>query len=129
MSRPSEEDEWIEHRVAAWVETYKKAMLTPVLLDAVAASEPVTIAALAEATMRMTGWNLTERGLYRTISRLEEQGLLSSIDRNAPRTGALRKEIRLTDAGRSVLAGIGEQIVPLPARVPTSAARSVSESV
>lgn len=106
MPHPGEEQEWVEARVESWVETYKKSMLTPVVLRAVADSQPATVAGIAAAVDAATGWQVTERSLYRTLKRLQDTGFLDSTDADAPRTGAKRKEMSLTGLGSRFLAGI-----------------------
>lgn len=112
--RPDETEEWLEHRVGAWVETYKKAMLTPMVLGVVAARGDAEVAVIAQDLARATGWQLTERGLYRTLQRLEASGLLASTDVPAARTGARRKRLSVTSAGARLLAGIDAHLVTMP---------------
>lgn len=114
--RPSENEEWVSARVEAWVETYKKSMLSPVILAVIAAQPRAGVADVAERVGLATGWQVTERGLYRTLKRLEDSGLLASTDVDAPRTGAKRKEIELTALGAEFLAGITTNTVELPHR-------------
>ena len=52
--------------------TYKKSMLTPITLSLVAEHQPAEISTVAEAVTAATGWQITERGLYRTIKRLQD---------------------------------------------------------
>lgn len=113
-ARVDENDEWLMHRVASWVETYKKSMLTPIILDLVGRHQPVGISTVAELVTRATGWHVTERGLYRTCKRLQDSELLTNIDTSAPRTGAKRKELSLSPLGEKYLAGISENLVELP---------------
>lgn len=113
MGHPTEEQEWVVSKVESWVETYKKSMLTPVILRAVADRQPVTVAGVAENVASLTGWSITERGLYRTLKRLQDSGLLSSEDVDAPRTGAKRKELSLTPLGTQFLAGITASLIDL----------------
>lgn len=101
-------------RVEAWVETYKKAMLTPVILRLVLLHQPVTIAALRAHLSASTGWQVTERGLYRTVRRLQGSGFLDSEDTDAPRTGAKRKELVLSPLGVRFLAGIEANLIDVP---------------
>lgn len=115
-TRPDESDEWVNHKVDSWVETYKKSMLTPVTLTIVAEHQPIGVASVAEKVTAATGWNVTERGLYRTLKRLQDSGLLASTDTSAPRTGAKRKDLSLTSLGRRYLSGIADNIVELPGR-------------
>ena len=114
MPRPAEEQEWVQARIESWVETYKKSMLTPVILQAVAASQPATVARVAALVASTTGWSVTERGLYRTLKRLQDTGFLHSVEVDAPRTGAKRKEMSLTALGSQFLAGINANLVALP---------------
>ena len=115
VAAPSpEEQEWIDHRVDTWVETYKKSMLTPVTLSLVATHQPAEISTIAEAVTAATGWQITERGLYRTIKRLQDSGFLESSAVDAPRTGAKRKLLSLTSLGASYLSGIKDNLVEVP---------------
>ncbi|WP_244223237.1 PadR family transcriptional regulator [Brevibacterium aurantiacum] len=114
----TESEEWLSHKVDSWVETYKKSMLTPVTLTIVAEHQPIGVAAIAEKVTAATGWHVTERGLYRTLKRLQDSGLLASADTSAPRTGAKRKDLSLTPLGTRYLAGIAENLVELPGGVP-----------
>ena len=106
-----EEREWLDHRVDSWVETYKKSMLTPVTLSLVAKYQPAEISTIAEAVTAATGWQITERGLYRTIKRLQDSGFLQSTAVDAPRTGAKRKMLSLTPLGASFLSGVQGHLV------------------
>lgn len=115
VAAPSpEEQEWIDHRVDTWVETYKKSMLTPVTLSLVATHQPAEVSTVAEAVTAATGWQITERGLYRTIKRLQDSGFLESSAVDAPRTGAKRKLLSLTSLGASYLSGIKGSLVEVP---------------
>lgn len=111
---PSESEEWVASRIDSWVQTYKKSMLTPVVLRLVAAHQPATIAEIAERVTATTGWQITERGLYRTLKRLQDSGMLISEDVDAPRTGAKRKELTLTSLGSHFLRGINANLINLP---------------
>lgn len=113
MPRPHESDEWLQARVESWVETYKKAMTTPVVLQVVAELAPVGIATLASAVEERTGWHLTERGLYRTVQRLEASGFLAASDVEAPRTGARRKLLSLSAEGERYLAALRDVCLTL----------------
>jgi DNA-binding PadR family transcriptional regulator len=116
--RPAEDEEWVTHRVSAWVDTYKKSMLTPVILRLVEAHEPATVEQIATGISSSTPWQITERGLYRTLKRLEDSDLLNSREVHAPRTGAKRKEFTTTTLGRALADGIDDNIVSLPPSVP-----------
>lgn len=111
---PSELEEWLTGRVESWVETYKKAMLTPVLLRLVAIHQPLTIADLTHHLTSATGWQLTERGLYRSVKRLQDSGFITVEDVDAPRTGAKRKKLTLSPLGERFLHGIDANLVEPP---------------
>lgn len=113
VTHPSEEQEWAQSRVDAWVETYKKSMLTPVVLRVVDDRQPVTVAGIAAEIASLTGWSITERSLYRTLKRLEDSGLLHSAEIDAPRTGAKLKELSLTALGSQFLAGVTANLVDI----------------
>lgn len=112
--RPSESEEWVAERIRSWVETYKKSMLTPVLLSLVARHQPISVAALAEKITAATGWEITERGLYRTVKRLQDSGLLISADVSVQRTGAKRKDLSLSSVGQVYLDGVATNLIALP---------------
>lgn len=99
----SEEDELLDELVRAWVEVYKKSATTLVLLRTIANDGPVGTSAIADTLVRRTGWELTERGLYRTLRRLTDLGLLSVRKHPGHRTGARRHVYELTARGSSYL--------------------------
>ncbi len=110
---PSESQEWVSDRIESWVETYKKSMLTPVILAIIASRQPVGVADVADRVAATTGWQVTERGLYRTLKRLQDSGLLTSTDVDAARTGAKRKELSITTLGAEFLSGVTANLVEL----------------
>lgn len=114
MPRPTEDQEWVEARIESWVDTYKKSMLTPVILSAVAARQPATVAGIAADVASRTGWTITERSLYRTLKRLQDAGFLHGADVEAARTGAKRKNLSLTSVGSQFLRGISASLVEIP---------------
>src|SRR5699024_5579179 len=113
-SHPTAEEEWLDHRVESWVETYKKSMLTPIVLPLIPDHQPIGMPALPEAQRAATRRNGTARGLYRTRKRLEDSQLLATSQVDAPRAGAKRKELSLTDLGVAFLAGIRANLVEVP---------------
>ena len=113
-AHPDENEEWLTGRVESWVETYKKAMLTPVVLRLVAIHQPVTVATLTSRLTAVTGWRVTERGLYRTVKRLQESGFLTGANIDSPRTGVKRKELALSPFGDRFLSGVDANLIELP---------------
>ncbi|WP_101653452.1 helix-turn-helix transcriptional regulator [Brevibacterium ihuae] len=106
QGRPSEQEEWEAELLRGWVDTHKRAMLTPVILALVRTRAPVAADALRPAVEEATGWTLTERGLYRTLKRLADQGLLTRTEAEAERTGAKTNLFALTGAGGRLLAAV-----------------------
>lgn len=100
----SEADEWLDELVTGWVEVYKKSMTTLVLLRIVADLAPVPAATIRAELAARTGWQLTERGLYRTLKRLAGSDLLAVETIPVERTGRPRKDYALTGLGRDFLA-------------------------
>jgi len=99
----SEEDELLDELVRVWLEMYKKSATTVVLLRSVANVGPVGTSAIADTLVQRTGWELTERGLYRTLRRLTDLGLLAVHEQPGHRTGARRHVYELTVRGSSYL--------------------------
>ncbi|MDN5688296.1 MAG: hypothetical protein L0G94_16695, partial [Brachybacterium sp.] len=93
---PSPEDaEWAEELARSWVEVYKKSATTLALLRIVRAHGPISAAAIAPRFAETTGWTLTDRGLYRTLRRLADSGVLSLEKVDVARTGAKRQDFAL----------------------------------
>lgn len=55
-------------------------------------------------------------GLYRTIRRLQDKGFLTIAEIDAPRTGAKRKDLALSELGARFLAGVEGAAVDWPVR-------------
>ena len=89
-------------------------MLTPVTLSLVAEHQPAEVSTIAEAVTAATGWQITERGLYRTVKRLQDSGLLQSAAVAAPRTGGETQTPDSDPAGGELLDGIRGNLVEVP---------------
>ena len=107
----SEEDELLAELVRAWVEVYKKSATTLVLLRLVAEAGEVDTPTIADTLSQRTGWENTERGLYRTLRRLRGLGLLSVREQPGQRTGASRHLYGLTDRGARYLHGVENALI------------------
>lgn len=103
--------EWIEESVRGWVEVYKKSATTLVLLGILREHGPAPAATVRDLFVERTGWSITERGLYRTLQRLANSGLLSVTPVTVPGTGAKRKDFALTPPGEHYLRRIRESRV------------------
>lgn len=117
----SEEVELLDELVRAWVEVYKKSATTRVLLRLIGDHGPVDTSTLADLLARQTGWEFTERGLYRTLRRLNGLGLLTVEDEPGRRTGARRHIHQLTGRGAAYLERIEASLISSPPPPPVSA--------
>ena len=106
-----EDAEWAGELARSWVEVYKKSATTLALLRLIDAHGPLPAAGLAPLFEETTGWTLTERGLYRTLRRLAESGVLAMERVDVARTGAKRQDFSLTAVGREYLARIERELV------------------
>lgn len=103
--------EILEEYLNSWVETHKKSALLFVILILVAQStEPLWAKDLHKKITIATNWQITERGLYRSIQRMEKQGLLEHVKQNAPKTGADRKMYKVTELGTALLGAISGEM-------------------
>ncbi|UYG18117.1 helix-turn-helix transcriptional regulator [Brachybacterium huguangmaarense] len=106
-----EDAEWADELAASWVEVYKKAATTLALLRLVRDHGPVSAQDVAPLFAQVTGWTLSERGLYRTLRRLAQAGSLEISQVEVPRTGARRQDFSLTGVGRAYLERIEDQLL------------------
>jgi DNA-binding HxlR family transcriptional regulator len=108
---PSEDSEWAQELTARWVEVYKKSATTLVLLRIIQEQGPLSAAGLTPLLQERTGWTFTERGLYRTLRRLADSGVLAVQQVPVPRTGKPRQDFVLTVIGAEHLRGIEAGLV------------------
>lgn len=107
----SEEDELLDELVHAWIEMYKKSTTTLVLLRLVAGAGPIATSTIADALADRTGWDHTERGLYRSLRRLRGLGLVTVHEQPGKRTGAPRHAYELTSRGAIYLERIEAALI------------------
>lgn len=105
------EREWVEELAHSWVEVYKKSATTLVLLRHIRAAGPVSVGDVREHFLASTGWSISERGLYRTLKRLADSGLLVTTQTSVPGTGARRKDFALSSAGHAYLTIIETEVI------------------
>lgn len=106
-----EDEEWAQELSRSWVEVYKKSATTLVLLRIIREHGPIPAAGIAEHVLERTGWRLTDRGLYRTLRRLADSGVLRGEKVDVARTGAKRQDFALTPVGRAHLERIERELV------------------
>lgn len=97
------DEEWAQELAASWVETYKKAATTLALLRIIRDHGPQPAAEIATHLRDLTGWGLTERGLYRTLRRLADARVLQIERIDVSHTGMKRQDFSLTATGESYL--------------------------
>lgn len=107
----AEDADWARELARSWVEVYKKSATTLTLLRIIREHGPVPAAGIAPRFAEITGWTLTERGLYRTLRRLAESGVLRAEKVDVARTGAKRQDFALTPVGRTYLQRIERELV------------------
>lgn len=105
----TEDSEWADELAASWVEVYKKAATTLALLRLVRQHSPISAHDLAPLYTEVTGWSLSERGLYRTLRRLAQTGALETSKVDVPLTGAKRQDFQLSAVGHAYLERIEAQ--------------------
>ena len=107
----TEDAEWVQELARSWIEVYKKSATTLTLLRIVRKHGPIPAAGIAPRFAEATGWTLTDRGLYRTLRRLTESGVLSLVKVDVARTGAKRQDFALTPIGLAYLERMEEELV------------------
>ena len=101
--------------VSRWAEVHKKS-LTTLLIMVCLSQQPMWSREILEWLTSVTGWELTQRGLHRSLKRMSELGLIEYERVTAARTGAERKRYKLTEFGRSVARGIRTEALSYLAR-------------
>ncbi|MEK7599803.1 MAG: PadR family transcriptional regulator [Patescibacteria group bacterium] len=99
----------VDEQVYSWLETHKKSGLSYAVLRLLK-HKPMWSKDLTEQLTAVTGWQISERALYRLLRRMQKQGLVSHITEAAPRTGADRKVYRLTTEGELFSESIKDEL-------------------
>lgn len=107
----AEDAEWVEELTSTWVEVYKKSATTVALLRILRDDGPLSAAAIAPLLTARTGWDFTERGLYRTLRRLTGSTVLQVTRVPVARTGAKRQDFDLTPVGVAYLEHIERELI------------------
>jgi PadR family transcriptional regulator, regulatory protein PadR len=105
-----QEDELKYEIVSRWAEVHKKS-LTTLLIMVSLGSRSMWSKEIEAWLVTVTGWEVTERGLYRTLQRMSELGLIEYERVNAPKTGADRKSYTLSRLGRKVAKDIAADVL------------------
>lgn len=110
MAHPSEAEEWVDELERVWTEVYKKSMTTALVLKQLL-DEAKDAEEIGKTLTSTTGWNISERAMYRSLRRLTNSGVLAVEEVPAARTGAKRKLFRLTPLGAELLSRVEGQLV------------------
>jgi DNA-binding PadR family transcriptional regulator len=94
--------------VHRWAEVHKKSMTT-LLIMVCLSRRSMWSKEILEWLTAVTGWEVTQRGLHRSLQRMSEVGLIQYEAVTAARTGAERKSYMLTEFGRGVAREIGTE--------------------
>jgi PadR family transcriptional regulator, regulatory protein PadR len=97
----NEVDELRYEIVSRWAEVHKKS-LTTLLIMVCLSQQSMWSREIQEWLTSVTGWEVTQRGLHRSLQRMSDLGLIEYESVSAARTGAERKNYKLTELGRSV---------------------------
>ncbi len=97
-----ESEELLAEIIDRWTEVHKKSMVMLLLLLALT-ERPMWSKELEQWLLDIAGWDISERGLHRTLKRMNNLGLIEYIEIEAPRTGIKRKDYRVTDFGDKTL--------------------------
>jgi PadR family transcriptional regulator, regulatory protein PadR len=87
--------------VDRWAGVHKKS-LTTLLIMVCLSRQSMWSKEILEWLTTVTGWEITQRGLHRSLQRMTELGLIEYEGVSAAKTGAERKSYSLTEFGRSV---------------------------
>lgn len=72
MTKPNETDEWLAELIDSWTDVYKKSMTTYLTLQIIKTKAPTGAIEIMMDLNEATGWQITERAMYRTLRRLEK---------------------------------------------------------
>jgi len=101
--------ELVDEQVYSWTEMHKKSAISFLVLNALA-SKTMWSKDLEEWIRTTTGWNISERSLYRVLRRMQKQGSIHFVAESVARTGAERKVYATTPEGRALLAAIRKEL-------------------
>ncbi|MFZ1249154.1 MAG: PadR family transcriptional regulator [Candidatus Saccharimonadales bacterium] len=107
MDEPSQE--LVDEQVYNWVEMHKKSALSFLVLLCLE-NNTLWSRDIEKYIRQHTGWTVTERGLYRVLSRLQRQGSIEFVAMPTVRTGAERKMYTITTEGRALLVAMKQTL-------------------
>lgn len=103
------EQELVEEQAYAWIENHKKSAISYLILKALS-TKSMWSKEIENWLKQISGWDISERGLYRVISRMQKQGNIEFTSIPAKRTGADRKVYSLTPQGVALMISIQDEL-------------------
>ena len=94
--------ELVDEQIYSWTEMHKKSAVSFLVLSALKDNK-MWSKDLESWIRTTTGWNISERSLYRVLRRMQKQGSIQFEAEPVARTGAERKVYAMTPEGKSLL--------------------------
>lgn len=104
--------EYVEELNDSWLNMFKKSTLIYLVLDSISKKDNWSEEILNRIA-RVTKWDISPKSIYRTLNRLEKQGLITHELAEGHKTGAKKKLFVLTPEGEAVLGFIKNEIAKL----------------
>ncbi|MCA9329265.1 PadR family transcriptional regulator [Candidatus Saccharibacteria bacterium] len=104
--------ELVDEQAYSWTEMHKKSALSYLILAALQ-KQPMWSKELEKHIVTVTGWSISERALYRVLSRMHKQGSIEFTAESAERTGADRKVYAISPEGKALLAAMQDELLYL----------------
>lgn len=101
--------ELVDEQAYSWTEMHKKSALSYLILVALQ-KQPMWSKELEKYITSTTDWSISERALYRLLSRMHRQGSIEFTAESAERTGAERKVYAISPEGKSLFAAMQKEL-------------------
>lgn len=99
----------VDEQVYSWTEMHKKSAVSYLVLTALA-TQNMWSKDIEQWIKQSTGWEMSERSLYRVLRRMEKQGSIEFTSEAVARTGAERKVFTITPEGQAILESIRNEL-------------------
>lgn len=99
----------VDEQVYSWTEMHKKSALSFLILKALS-TKAMWSKEVENWVKSKTGWEVSERGFYRVLNRMQKQGNVEFSFISAERTGADRKVYSLTPEGAALMRSIQDEL-------------------
>lgn len=102
----------VDEQVYSWTEMHKKSAVSFLVLAALA-TKNMWSKDIGDWIRQTSGWEMSERSLYRVLRRMEKQGSIEFTSEPVARTGAERKVFAITPDGEAILKSIRSELTYL----------------